>query len=293
MEHLDTDIFLLRGFVRSGTNWLGRIVNLHPDANCQGEFHLYPFKEFYKGYIKDFKDASCIFQNDKGNILSTELNKFFRGVIRRYADNRKYKLVGNRTPAGLTDFWLPSAKHLIISRDGRSVVTSWFFHTLKHPTKEINDYPLLLKAYEKYTENKNFFDNNPELLLRDEKFFKLIVKRWNDRVANDKNLTRQSDEGKIPLHYYWVNYEELHQNVEKGRNEIYTYLGLDPAKANPLDEGTIPGFTKENNNSNGKVRARGVVNSWDKYFTDANHQWFAEVGQQGLDIHESTKTLIT
>ncbi len=289
MKDLDTDIFLLRGFVRSGTNWLGRIVNLHPDANCQGEFHLYPFKEFYKGYLKDYKDASCLLQNGKENILTAELNKFFRGVIRRYAENEKYKIVGNRTPAGLTDLWLPNAKHLIISRDGRSVVTSWFFHTLKHPTKEINNYPRLLKAYEKYQENKNFFENNPEQLLSDEKFFKVIVKRWNDRVYNDKALTNQADKGKINLNYHWVNYEEFHENVEKIRNEIYTYLGLDPAKANPLDESTIPGFKKNSNNSK-QIRARGVTNSWENFFTDNSYQWFEETGKMGLEIHESTRT---
>ena len=293
MKNLDTDIFLLRGFVRSGTNWLGRVVNLHPDANCQGEFHLYPFKAFLKQYLEDYKGATCVLQNGQGNILNSEMNKFFRGVIRRFADNTKHKMVGNRTPAGLTDLWLPNAKHLIISRDGRSVVSSWFFHTLKHPTSEINKYPALLKAYEKFQKNKNHFFNHPEDLMLDQKFFRVIVKRWNDRVVNDIRLARQADEGKINLNYYWVNYEELHSNVEQGRSEIYTYLGLDPAKANPLDEATYPGFSKKNNEKETVVRSRGVKNSWEKYFTDDNLQWFSEVGQHGLDLHTSTKKIIS
>ena len=60
-----SDVFLLRGFVRSGTNWMGRILNLHPDINCQGEFHLYPFKHFYNDYRNQYGAGSCIFQYEK------------------------------------------------------------------------------------------------------------------------------------------------------------------------------------------------------------------------------------
>ena len=31
--------FVVRGFMKSGTNWLCRLLNLHPDISCAGEFH--------------------------------------------------------------------------------------------------------------------------------------------------------------------------------------------------------------------------------------------------------------
>ena len=119
----------------------------------------------------------------------------------------------------------------------------------------------------------------------------MIVKRWNERILGDTRLTRMADSGKINLDYHWINYEELHSNIEAGRSEIYAYLGLDPSKANPLDEATYPGFTKANNENDTVVRSRGVKNSWEKYFTDDNLQWFSEVGQQGLDLHQATRTI--
>ena len=34
-------IFFLRGHAKSGTNWLGRLLNLHPRIRCEGEFNFH------------------------------------------------------------------------------------------------------------------------------------------------------------------------------------------------------------------------------------------------------------
>ena len=33
------EYFFVRGHPRSGTNWIGALLNLHPQINCWGEFH--------------------------------------------------------------------------------------------------------------------------------------------------------------------------------------------------------------------------------------------------------------
>src|SRR3954470_6966991 len=33
-------LFFVRGHPRSGTNWVGALLNLHPQVNCFGEFHF-------------------------------------------------------------------------------------------------------------------------------------------------------------------------------------------------------------------------------------------------------------
>ena len=37
VEH---SFFFVRGHPRSGTNWVGALLNLHPQVNCFGEFHF-------------------------------------------------------------------------------------------------------------------------------------------------------------------------------------------------------------------------------------------------------------
>src|SRR5437588_9391909 len=37
VEH---SFFFVRGHPRSGTNWVGALLNLHPRVNCFGEFHF-------------------------------------------------------------------------------------------------------------------------------------------------------------------------------------------------------------------------------------------------------------
>ncbi|MFN9877370.1 MAG: hypothetical protein ACK557_02725, partial [Planctomycetota bacterium] len=35
--------FCLRGFMKSGTNWLGSLLDNHPAVSCQGEYHWQEF----------------------------------------------------------------------------------------------------------------------------------------------------------------------------------------------------------------------------------------------------------
>jgi len=43
-------VVFLRAYQRSGTNWMGNLLNLHPDIVCKGEFH---FKSFFDSYLRE------------------------------------------------------------------------------------------------------------------------------------------------------------------------------------------------------------------------------------------------
>ena len=285
MSKNQKDVFLLRGFVRSGTNWLSRLVNLHPEINCQGEFHLYPFKQFQRQYKQTFNSGSCIYQNEKDAILNAEFNRFVKNIIRRYCEGDKYTLVGNRTPAGLNDMWLPHAKHLVISRDGRSVVTSWFQHIMKNNILgDINRFPKLKENKRLFDKDKKHFLKNPHDLLTSEGFFKEIVKRWSDRVIADNRVATSADNGEIGLDYHWVKYENLHMAPVQRRKEIYQYLGVDPDKANPIDDKNMPAYNAKKAND---INNRGTISGWQNFFTPKQDAWFAEIAGQAMEIHLS------
>ena len=122
-------IFFLRGHMRSGTNWMGSLLNLHPKIMVDGEFHL-----------EMLKDALNRFTTESWSMGSREPMRsiaegWFQELVRRMVATVAAKRPGaewlcDKTPAPI-DRFLPGAPNLVIVRDGRDVATSWTFHQLR------------------------------------------------------------------------------------------------------------------------------------------------------------------
>lgn len=280
------EVFFLRGFMRSGTNWLGRILNHHPDINCVGEFHL-------QGFQKAFNECcnlnSCL---NKDQTIKIIRNNYYDFVRQNIIDicGTNYKLVGDRTPAPLAKLVIPNSKYIIISRDGRDVLVSWFFHAIKKNLPYLKNFSGMKKKSLDFQKNKNFFENNKELLLNNEKFFRHGAKLWNNRILSDKKICNAIEQGEIEgSEYYWIQYEKLHSNIDVNRNDIYVFLGLDPSKASKINNETQPGFSNEESKSS---QQRGVVGRWKDYFSPQNHIWFDEEASEAMEILGITSTKV-
>src|SRR5207244_11461043 len=71
------DLFFVRGHPRSGTNWVGALLNLHPQVNCFGEFHF-----------EDIRNAIDTLQSQPWQITAREPLKrvqdaWFEELVRR------------------------------------------------------------------------------------------------------------------------------------------------------------------------------------------------------------------
>ncbi|HTI00261.1 MAG TPA: sulfotransferase [Acidisoma sp.] len=138
-------IFFLGGAPRSGTTWLQQMLDVHPQASCQGEGLfaklLYPLLDDYLGrWKKDLSEKNrAVFAHLAGYPLPGAEERHFLAAsmillaFRRQAAGQNYLAYGEKTPENLffipqLSALFPQAKFIIIARDPRDVLTSaWHF----------------------------------------------------------------------------------------------------------------------------------------------------------------------
>lgn len=281
------DIFFVRGHPRSGTNWVGALLNLHPQINCFGEFHF-----------EDIRTAIDTLQSQVWQITSREpvrsaLDAGFEDLVRRCVlslESRKpeARWIGDRTPRGLRVF-LQGSPYILVVRDGRDVLVSWTYHVLRQKPHVVDAVvPADLRAgfeplYQRFQADPRCFQTHPEDLLSNEGWVRLVASRWSNWVTSDAasvSRIRANEPGSIGR-VLVVRYESLHADAERGRREMYEFLGLDPAEAAPLSrEGrTAAGFEAEDP---GSFYRHGQVGDWKRHRTDRFARWFKESAGEAL-----------
>jgi Sulfotransferase family len=282
-----TRFFFLRGHPRSGTNWLGSILNLHPEVYCHGEFHL----EDIRFAIDLLKQKP--WQSTGREPVRTLMDECFHDMVRRILLTLKPKKpwaiwIGDRTPRGLRPL-LPDSPVIWLIRDGRDVLVSWTFHVLRQPDHVQNIViPDALKASMEsqvavFRADPNHFASRPDELLANEGWVRFIAKRWGDWASADLVNKKAIEAGEVESTLCTVRYEVLHADTESERARIYRFLGLDPALADPLspETRTTAGFGREDPLSFFRY---GEVGDWKQYFAPGGDaaRWFKESAGQGL-----------
>lgn len=283
------NLFFLRGHMRSGTNWCGALLNLHPKIVCEGEFHL----EILASAVKRYTTEAWSLGSREP--LKSKATAMFEQMVREslltLADRKPGALwLGDRTPAPV-DPHIPGARHIVIIRDGRDVLVSWTFHQLRHgwphnfpPKSEMQ--PLL----ERFKADPDLFTANPELLLSHEGWVRSQARQWRTYIREHHETIARANRGEISARILPIRYEDLHADTESGRAEMYRFLDLDPAEAEPLSEKskTVAGFKREDPKS---FYRKGAVGDWPPYFTPEASRWFAEeAGEELIEMGYETTT---
>jgi sulfotransferase family protein len=275
------ELFFVRGHPRSGTNWVGALLNLHPQVNCFGEFHF-----------EDIRNAIDNLQSQPWQItarepLKTVMDDCFEDMVRRSIMTLKSRKpgarwIGDRTPRGLRVF-VEFAPYILIIRDGRDVLVSWTFHVLRMRPHVLDVVvPAELRGefnglYAKFQVDPEHFAKHPEELLTCEGWVRMVAGRWANWMKADQTSMQRietQDRG-ARCKLLVVRYEELHADTEGGRRKMYEFLDLDPDEAAPLsgESRTAPGFEKEDPMS---FWRHGQVGDWKKYSNDRFKGWFKE-----------------
>jgi hypothetical protein len=275
------DFFFVRGHPRSGTNWVGALLNLHPQVNCFGEFHF-----------EDIRNAIDAQQAQPWQItarepLKTVMDRSFEDMVRRAMltlESRKpaARWIGDRTPRGLRVF-VEGAPHFLIIRDGRDVLVSWTFHVLRMRPHVLDVVvpaelrPGFNRLHERFNADKAFFSKNPHELLSDEGWVRLVAGRWAGWMRADRESVRRIEAGEkgARAKLQVIRYEALHADPEGGRRAMYELLDLDADRALPLsaESKTEAGFEQEDPTS---FWRHGQVGDWKRYSTDSFKTWFKE-----------------
>lgn len=272
------NFFCIRGHMKSGTNWVCNLLNLHPHVSCVGEFH---WQHLHHATEQTIDHLEWLSSNEfRRNQFRKQIRQIMRDVILSRAD-QSAQWVGDRTPSQLEPFIFPEAPHIWITRDGRDVLVSRVFHTFnrhKNPQlkRELESDPLMYQAWQKYLADPTYFEKYPHELLRNEPMVRRFARSWFNSVQNDLASIANNPQIKV----LQVTYEELHNDTIGMRNKMFQFIGADPSMAHPLNEMTRPGFTSSRDF---RFYRKGIVGDWKNYFTDESLKWFDDEASQSIE----------
>lgn len=266
--------FCVRGFMKSGTNWLGSLLSSHKEIDCVGEFHW----QDHVGPMNRAMKNVPIYQDDSK--MAKHVRDEFEAFIKRMLIARaepKARLIGDRTPHTIEPIVLRGAPHISIIRDGRDVLVSRAFHLYNRPEshKLFERFPELNAVLENFREDPWFFKNNPEKLLCNEVMVRESSRWWREHLEKDRKVVDKFP--KLPVCF--VKYEALHADVETERNKLFEFLGVKPRKAAKIEGHLKPGFTEERPN---EFLRKGTVGDWKNYFNDDAKRWMKEEAGEEL-----------
>lgn len=272
-DNMEKKFFCIRGHMKSGTNWVCRLLNLHPDVHSQGEYHWHRYFDVYENNNKIFKNLEFTEKSD--GIIRKQLQEMVaQSMIERAESNAKF--VGDRTPHTIAPVVLPEAPHISIIRDCRDVVVSKMYHHYNLPriSNFFDNNPKMAEQREEFESDPWYFHRNPERLLQPERFVRHACKSWAKFIRSDRSSAEQ-----LSTPVMTVRYEDLHQDVESNLTRMIEFIGADPSGVPAIPAYLRPGHRKE---SPDKFNRKGVVGDWVNYVTEESKRWINEEAGEEL-----------
>jgi len=141
---MTADFFFIGGAPKSGTTWLQKCLDLHPDIVCSGEGHLHefivkPLTEILSAYNRKLAVVGRVVYEGEpyyGQVTRREQIEIIRGVMSLLMSRRTKpgaRLIGDKTPANakvVEDLAVlfPTMKFVSMLRDPRDVAASRIGH---------------------------------------------------------------------------------------------------------------------------------------------------------------------
>lgn len=272
--------FFLCGCWKSGTHWIQNILNLHPQVNMKGEYH---FEVMLRAMHRFTAPHWFVGHGPKARRIAASAmqNLVRRTMFATTRDRPEALWLGDRTPRHLREV-LPGAPSIWLLRDGRDVLVSWSFHWLRVNNTGVFNHRFkaeIERFTPEFAANPDKFRNPDSGLLGNDRWVRRTAREWAAFVRNDITQFAAMTAAGTPVHK--VVYEDLHTRPHEGAAELYRFLGLDPAEAQPLssESKTLPGFKKENLKS---ATRKGQTGDWRNYFNERITRIFKEEAGQAL-----------
>ena len=304
----EAPIFFLVGRAKSGTSWLMRILNSHPEVLCRGEGRI--FGREYKR--EDVKEAQSRIQPSSlyRALLDAEyLNAWIeRSVWSRDEDKQEHlknltrvaadyflteklsksgkKIVGDKTPfvgddvvgeiAGIQ----PGARVIHIIRDGRDVAVSAMHHIWTHADKhggQLEMEPEELAKREAYREDPRKVLETGEGLFTEARL-RSAAESWRGQVGR----ARRDGPRLLGENYAEVRYEGLLARPLEEVGRLLGFLGADDSRevvercVDLTDFERWSGGREQGREDSTALLRKGVAGDWRNTFTEEDRRIYKE-----------------
>ena len=269
----DRTFFSLRGFMKSGTNWLGSLLSSHEEVDCIGEYHW----QKIVGELNALLHSQPIYSNPEyREFARAKFDTLIKEVLAKKA-HPDARVIGERTPHSIEPVAMRGTPHICIVRDGRDVLVSRAFHLYNNPQAHrlFQRIPAMAKTFELFKKDAFYFQKNPDQLLCHEVMVRESAVWWRDHVFGDKTVNERYPN----LKTCFVRYEDLHADTAGERARLFEFLGVDPKRCSRIEGVLSPGFKKERPN---EFLRKGAVGDWKNYFTADTTKWFKEEAGEEL-----------
>ena len=297
-----TPVFFVVGQQKSGTTWLMRMLDSHPEILCKGEGRFFgkgwrresvkqtdakrPPGSLYNAildaeYLRLWIERSVWSRNEAAdehvdNILSMMIGYFLVGELSK----TKKRLVGDKSPLLTPDTIkeisgvYPEARVIHIIRDGRDAAVSAVHHSWNFGKRQ--GFRISAKR-EAYHENAGGLRNERESLFAGNSLRRMAAE-WDARVS------RTIEDGPALLgdNYTEVRYEGLLERPEEEMARLLGFLGAEAGEQTVSHCVHSASFQKL---SKGRRRdeedatsffRKGVAGDWKNVFTARDKQVFKE-----------------
>jgi hypothetical protein len=308
-------VFFVVGRARSGTSWLMKILDAHPEILCRGEGRFFGrdfikegFKRGQKGRIQPSSLYRALLEAEylegwiersvwtRGDDVEEHLINLTRlstsyFLARRLARSGK-RIVGDKTPL-LGDAILqeiatiyPEAKVIHIIRDGRDAAISMIHHRWNHAKDEGGIYEL---KPEELVKRQAYRENPKKLVETGEGMFPKNMLRnralgWKDQISK----TMEDGRTLLGANYTEVKYEDLLERSDEETRRLLIFLGAEASKETVRGCLEAASFEKL---SRGRKRGeedatsffrKGVAGDWRNVFTAEDKRIFKDAAGEML-----------
>jgi glycosyltransferase involved in cell wall biosynthesis len=303
--------FFVVGEMRSGTSWLARTLDSHPQVFCRGEGSFFGRNQaeeeipVYKGPTPSLYNALAECEGLR-TWRSLEWNAWGRGgqeedfaeltrlaieyFLKKGAASSGKSIIGDKSPLHTDDVeeiheLFPEAKVVHIYRDGRDVAVSLMHHFWRLSKDKGGIFelePEELRKRDAYLENPEGFVLSGESIFIEERLKQMAV-RWNRRISK----ASRNGAYLFGRDFYQLSYEELLKSPEEHLKAIFELLGAS------ADDETVSRCIESNDferlaersqgqEDSGSFFRKGVAGDWRNVFTESDRRIYEEIAGETL-----------
>ncbi|MDH3376585.1 MAG: sulfotransferase [Gammaproteobacteria bacterium] len=265
-------LFFVSGISKSGTTWLERVLDSHPEIICKGEAHFGSLLEpairntvaeynariprqgnwsrHRKENTTDNSSSSYIYDtSDLDFLLATAIKL----MLVKWANVDTVKCVGEKTPNNFTYYPLlarlfPDSKYIYMIRDVRDVIVSAWFYNLAVGSDQMLRQFVSIERYAVH-----------------------VAKVWAAEVSSAMTLGRP-----LGNNYCEIQYENLWQNPEHEVGRLLEFLDVSTSDSvineclGLTDFSKLSGGRPRGTENRSSFYRKGVVGDWKNHLDDTS-----------------------